>query len=88
MQQLTYAKHPTNTRIYVTHALSSKWHIHKAGHGHTVTHTGKLGKRTTRFVATEQTPRGRVVAAPTLHEVIALLQQKQNAIAMHAELFN
>jgi hypothetical protein len=88
MQQLTYAKHPTNTRIYVTHALSSKWHIHKAGHGQRQTLTGKLGKRTTRFVATEQTPRGRVVAASTLHEVIAKLQFKQNAIEDQETFFN
>jgi hypothetical protein len=77
-QQITYAKHPTNTRIYVTHSLNAKWHIHKAGHGQRITHTKKLTACTTRFVATEQTTRPRVLAAPTLHELIAKLQLQQN----------
>lgn len=69
-----FQKHPTNTRVYTINALGSKWHIRKEGHGHTVTHTGKLGRRTTRFVATEQIAKGRVVSRPTLHELIGLLQ--------------
>jgi hypothetical protein len=82
---IQYAKHPTNTRLYVLHALGSKWHIFKTGYGQRCTYTGKLTRRTTRFVATEQTPRGRVVSAPTLHEVISKLQFKQTTLAIQTD---
>ena len=83
-----YAKHPTNHKVYVCHAMGSTWHISKRGHGHTRTHTGKLGKRTTRFVATERTPRGRVLSKPTLHELIAALQAAEQLQAAQQALWS
>ncbi len=83
-----YAKHPTNHRIYVCHALGAIWHITKRGHGHTRTHTGKLGKRTTRFVATERTFRGRVIARTTLHELVAALQAAEQLQAAQQALWS
>jgi hypothetical protein len=82
-----YQKHTTNTRVYVMHALGSKWHIVKKGHGHKRTVTGKLGKCTTRFVATEQVARGRILAKDTLHELVAALKAHEHQNAMQAELF-
>lgn len=69
-----YQKHPTNTRIYVAKAHGTTWHIRKHGHGRKRTRNGNLSESTTRFVATQQTFRGGVIARPSLHEVIAALR--------------
>ncbi len=78
-----FQKHKTNTRIYVAKALNTTWHIRKEGRGSRRTHTHTLTKSTTRFVATEQASRPRVLSKPTLHELIAALKAAE--LLQHAQ---
>jgi molybdopterin-guanine dinucleotide biosynthesis protein len=90
LQANSYAKHHKNTRVYVVKALASTFHVRKEGRGRRCIKNGPakgtLTVSKTRFVATEQTARGRIVAAPSLHELLAKLNVGEQLMVARSSL--